>query len=289
MRGSHEGVGLGVIEGHGVEIDLLAVDPGDLGEGVSHRGLHADAEDVELEQAELLDVVLVELAHGKSHPARLDRGAIEQCGVGEQHPARVQSDVARQAVECLDEAEESVELATRGEPTEARRTQLGQLLERLPRIAGSDVGEGLGERIDLPRWHPERGTDVAHRVAYAIGVAHRDTGTALAAEALEDEGVDLGAPCGLDIDVDVGQSTAQRREEAFHHQTVRERVDAGDAEQVVDQAARTRATRGDTHPSVADQVDDLTDGEEVAGEAQRGDGGELGVEAFMNIMWTVPS
>ena len=268
VRGAHQRVGRLVVERHRVEVDDLAVDALDLGEGVGHRRLHADAEHVELEQPELLDVVLVELAHGEAHPAGLDRRAVEQRGVGEQHAARVQRDVARQTVERLDEGEEPVELAARGEPAEPGGAQLGQLLERLPRVARADVREGLGERVDLARRHAERGADVAHRVPHAVGVAHRHARAALAAEALEHAPVDLGAARGLDVDVDVGQRPAQRREEPLHEQAVRERVDAGDAEQVVDQAARTRAARRDAHLHPPDEVDHLADGEEVAGEAR---------------------
>ena len=90
-----------------------AVDPLDLVEGVGHRRLHPDAEHVELEQAELLDVVLVELAHREAQPAGLDRGAVEQRGVGEQHAARVQRDVAGQAVEALDQGRGSGRAARR--------------------------------------------------------------------------------------------------------------------------------------------------------------------------------
>ena len=153
-----------------------------------------------------------------------------------------------------------------------------------PRVARADVRERLGERVDLAGRHAERGTDVAHRVAHAVGVAHRDAGAALAAEALEDPLVDLGAARGLDVDVDVGQGAAQRREEPLHDQAVRERVDAGDAEQVVDQAAGAGPARGDAHVHPADEVDDLADGEEVAGEAERGDGAELGVEPLAHLV-----
>jgi hypothetical protein len=78
---------------------------------VLHRRLHPDAEHVELEQPELLDVVLVELAHREAQPAGLDRGAVQQRAVRQQHPARVQRDVPRQAVEPLDQAQQQVDAA----------------------------------------------------------------------------------------------------------------------------------------------------------------------------------
>jgi len=69
------------------------VHAGDLVQRVGHRGLHPDAEHVELEHAHHLDIVLVELAHRHAQPARLDRGSVEQPRAGQQHPARVQGHV----------------------------------------------------------------------------------------------------------------------------------------------------------------------------------------------------
>ena len=208
-----------------------------------HRRLHPDAEHVELEQPELLDVVLVELAHREAGVRRLDRGAVEQRGVGEQHPAGVHRDVARQPVEPLDEAEEQVEPLV----GEAAGGELGQVAQRHPGVAGADVGERLGDRVDLAGRHPERAADVADRVADPVGVHHRHADAALAAVAVEDRLVDLQPARGLHVDVDVGQRVAQRREEPLDQQVVADRVDPGDAEQVVDQAAGARAAGRAAH------------------------------------------
>ena len=54
-----------------------------------------------------------------------------------------------------------------------------------------------------------------------------------------------------------------------------DRVDPGDVEQVVDQAAGPRPAGGDPDPALPDEPDHLGDGEEVAGEAQVGDGLQL--------------
>ena len=86
-----------------------------MGEG----GLHAHAQDVELEQPESLDVVLVEGAHRIALCAGLDRRAVEEGGVGEEHAARVHGDVAGQAVEALDQVPEVVELTARGHAADA--------------------------------------------------------------------------------------------------------------------------------------------------------------------------
>ena len=147
-----------------------------------------------------------------------------------------------------------------------------------PGVAGTDVGERLGDRVHLPRRHAEGGADVTDRVADPVGVHHRDGDAPLAAEAVEDRAVDLLAPGGLHVDVDVGQRGAQRRQEPLHQQAVADRVDPGDAEQVVDQAAGAGPAGGTTDAHLADQVGDVGDGQEVGRVAQGPDGLELVVE-----------
>ncbi len=251
-----------------------AGDPLHLVEGVGHRRLHPDAEDVGLEQPEDLDVVLVELAHREPLPAGLDRPAVEQGGVPEQHPAGVQRDVPGQCVEPFDEVEQQVEPLVR----QPGPGQLGRLGDRAPRGRGPDVRERGGDGVDLGRRQAERRTGVADGVPHPVGVHHRDAADPLAAEPLDHPLVDLGATVGLDVDVDVGQLGPQRRAEPLHQQAVLERVDAADAHQVVDQAARPRAPGSDRDRPLAHQVAHLGDGEEVGRVPERRDGGELGVE-----------
>ena len=252
---------------------MAALDALDLGDGVGHRGLHPDAEHVELEQAEVLDVLLVELAHRVAQGAALHRGAVEQGAVGEQHPARVHRDVAGQPVEALHQPEEQVEAAPlpgRGLPGQAGRPQLGQVAQRHPGVAGPHVRERLGDGVDLAHRHAERGPDVADRVAHLVGVHHRDRRAPLPAVALQDRVVDLQPARGLHVDVDVGQRAPQRGQEALHQQAVTDRVDPGDAEQVVDQAAGAGAPGGAADAELADHLGDVADGQEVGGVAERG-------------------
>ncbi len=267
-----------VVEGHlrlVVEIEVHAVDTLDLEGGVCHGRLHPDAEDVELEQAHLLDVVLVELAHREAEPARLDRSAVEQHRVGQHDPAGVQGDVARQPVEPLDDVEHQLEPGH----VETTGPQLGQLGEGMAHVAGGDVRERLGHGVDLGRWQPERRTGVTDGVAHPVGVHHRDARDPVAAEVVEDPLVDLGASGRLHVDVDVGQLGPQRGAEALHEQPVAHRVDPGDAEEEVDERARTRASGRDPHPHLADEVAHLRDGEEVGRVAERLDDAQLVLES----------
>ena len=171
-----------------VEVDADAVNPGHLVDSVRHRGLHADAEDVELEQAQGLHVVLVELAHREPQPAGLDRGAIEQLLVGQDHPAGMDRDVPWQAVEPFHQVEED----TQARSSKADGPQLWQVGQGGPDIAGPNVRESLGDDVDLARRHPERGTDVPDGVAHPVGVHHRYTGDPVPAETFQDVLVDLG-------------------------------------------------------------------------------------------------
>src|SRR3954454_19632407 len=59
-----------------------------------------------------------------------------------------------------------------------------------------------------------------------------------------------------------------------------ERIDVGDAEQVVDEAAGPRSARGSADAHVADEIGDVGDGEEVRRIAELVEAGELIVEAL---------
>ncbi len=111
-----------------------------------------------------------------------------------------------QAVEPLDDVEHQLE----PRHVEPARPQLGQLGEGVADVAGGDVRERLGHRVDLVWRQAEGRTGVADRVTHAVGVHHRHARDPFAAEVVEDPLVDLGAARRLDVDVDVGQLGPQR-------------------------------------------------------------------------------
>ena len=100
-----------VVGGDPVQVDLLAGGARDLVQGVAHRREHPDAQDVELQVAEQLDVVLVGLDHPVAVRAPLERHPVHQVVVRQDDAARVQRDVAREAVQALGHAEQQLELA----------------------------------------------------------------------------------------------------------------------------------------------------------------------------------
>ncbi len=265
-----------IVERDAVEVDLLALGAGDLVEAVAHRREHPHAEDVELEVAEELDVVLVRLDHPVALERALERDPSEQVVVGQDDAGGVQGQVTREAVEALGDAEQQLELA--GVQVGAR--ELGQLLDRPAQVVRADVREGLGHGVDLDLRQAERLADLPYRRPGAVGLDHRDTRRSVVAVAREHHVVHVLAARGLDVDVDVRQLVAHRIEEPLEHQVVADRVDVGDAGQVAHErpggAAAARAA--DTHR--LDVLDDVGHGQEVGRVAELVDHVELVIQAL---------
>ena len=82
-------------------------------ERLVHRGEHPEPEQVELDELERLDVALVELDDDPvDHRRPLDRGDVDERRGGHEHPARVDREVAREAVDPGAELEPALPVAT---------------------------------------------------------------------------------------------------------------------------------------------------------------------------------
>ena len=101
-----------------------------------------------------------------------------------------------------------VKFATCGEPPQTGVAQLRQIAQRVASIAGTHMGEGLGESVDLAGREGECSAHITNGVAHAVGLHHRHGGDPLNTKTLNDRVVDLQASRGLDVDVDIGQLTA---------------------------------------------------------------------------------
>ncbi len=248
-----------VVERDPLEVDLLPHRPRDLIHRVAHRREHPHTEDVELQVAEQLDVVLVGLDHPVAVRGPLQRHPVDQVVGGQHDPAGMQRDVAREAVQTLGHAEQQLQLGHR----EVDPGELREARERLPEVPRRDVRERLRHHPDLDLRQAERLADLADRGARPIGVDHRDAAGALVAVAREDHVVDVLAPRGLDVDVDVRQLVAHRVQEAFEREVVTERVDVGDPQEVADEGAGgARAAARDVDPHRADVGRDVGHREE---------------------------
>ena len=107
-------------------------------ERLVHRGEHPEPEQVELDELERLDVALVELDDDAiDHRRALDRGDVDERRRGHQHPARMDREVAREAVDPGAELEPALPVR---EPDRRAAAGLGRRL-------GLDPGDrGVGGR-----------------------------------------------------------------------------------------------------------------------------------------------
>ncbi len=139
-------------------------------------------------------------------------------------------------------------------------------------VPGVDAG---GPGVHLLGGEAERLADVAHGRARPVGDDVGHLGRVAAAVALVDVLDDLLAPPRLDVHVDVGRSVTRRREEALEEQPEVDGVDVGDTERVADGRVgrRAAALAVDVEPPAHPR--DVPHHEEVAGEAQLADHGEL--------------
>ena len=262
-----------------VQVDLARLRARDLVQRVPHRRQQPDAQHVELQQAEDLDVVLVGLDHPVALERTLERHAVGQV-VARQHDARrVQREMPREPVQPFDDPEQQVELAR----VQVQPRQLGQVLHRLADVVRADVRERLGRDVDLALGQAERLAHLADGAARAVRVDHRHAGAPVVAVAGQDHVVDVLAPGRLHVDVDVGELVALRVDEPFEQQPVADRVHVGDPGQVADERSGRRAAARAPDAHGPDVVHDVGHGQEVGREAHRLDHGQLVIEAVADL------
>ncbi len=283
LAGLEELVGRRVVERDGAEVEglLLGLEVGALvdeadGDVDDREGL--EAEEVELDQARLLDVVLVVL--GDDDLAVLEaRDVIPERPLADDHARGVHAGVAGEALQLL----RLLEQLGDGGVAVPQRLELGLDVEGLGDGVG-DPGALDGDQVgDLLRLHGGEAHGAGHVLDDALGlqlVEGGDLPDAVLAVAIGDVGDDLVAPVHAEIDVEVGHAHALRVEEALEEQVVREGIEVGDPHRVRDQGAGAGAAAGaDGDVVLLGEADEVPDDEEVAGEVHADDDVELGLEA----------
>ena len=243
----------------------------DLVERVAHRAEHPHTQDVELQVPQQLDVVLVGLDHAVAVGAAFQRDAFDQVVARQHDAARVHRDVAREPGDPLGHREQQFHLL---EP-QVDPLEFGQAVDRLAQVARRDVRERLRDHAQLDLGQTERLAHLADRRARAVGVDHRDASRPLGAVTGQDHVVDVFAPGGLDVDVDVGQVLAHRVHEPFERQVVTQRVDVGDAGEVAHERAGGAAPARGPDAHGLHVGDDVGHGQEVGREPHAPDHREL--------------
>ncbi len=233
-------------------------------------------EEVELDQADELDVILVELGDQRvGARLRVQRAEIGQLARSDQHATGMHADVARQALELLGEAqklahfffgrlalvEQRLDLAR---INDVRRRVAAAPLERhrAARLERNQLGDAVAEAVR----EVQDAADVAHHRLGRHRAEGRDLRYRLGAVLLLDVIDDTVAAVLAEIDVEVRHRHALRIQEALEQQRIPQRVQIGDAEAVGDQRAGAgAASRPDRHAVAPRPVDEVGDDQEVAG------------------------
>jgi len=265
-----------VVERHGLQVEGAVAQL----VHVAHRPVEdrerGEAEEVELDEARLLDVVLVELAHHR----RRAFGAIERREVREppgrdEHAARVHAHVAREALQRLRERHQLGDFLLLLHQLLQLRLDEESLLERDADLEGNQ----LRDAVHLAVGHREHASHVAHDRLRRHRAEGRDLRDALGAVFLLHVVDDAVATVLAEIYVEVGHRHALRIQEALEQQVVAQRVEVGDAERIGDERSRAGAAAG-THRNAVRlrPVDEVGDDEEVARETHLDDGLHLELE-----------
>ncbi len=203
---------------------------------LADRREHAQAEDIDLEEAERVEVVLVPGDHGAPrHRRRLDGSDVHERLRAEHEAPDVDRQVARIALDRVGHREHLADAQVlRLEP--ARRDALVVDLVELvpPRDQRAEAVHLLERQAEgLPHFAERALAAVRDDLAHHRGV--------VAAVGVVDGLNDLFAALVLEIDVDVRRLAALRGEEALEEQVAARRIDRRDAEAVADGAVRRAA------------------------------------------------
>ncbi len=242
----------------------------------------AQAEEVHLEQAELGDVVHVELRDELGLALLLQRQVLGERPVADHHGGRVDGVVADEALEAHGEVDDLLDLLVGVVGLLELAVLRHRVLEgRRRRLLGDHLGDLVADRVGLA--HDARG--VAHGRARGHGAEGDDLRHPVAAVLLRHVVDDFAAPVDAEVHVDVGHALAPRVEEALEQQVVLERVDVGDAERVADDGPGGGTSAGSHGDAVVlGELHVVPDDEEVGVEPHLADDAELEVEALDDLL-----
>jgi hypothetical protein len=204
-------------------------------ERAAHAAEHAEAEDVDLHEAELLDILLFPFHHpALGHGGRLDGDEAVEPLAREDEAAGMLRQVARRADQLTRQLQRE------------REARIGAVEPELVDVAVGDALAGPaphlpGERGRQVLGQAQRLAHLAHRAARAEAADHGGERGVIVRVGAIDPLDHVLAPLMLEIDVDVGRLVAVLGNEALEQQAMLDRVDRGDAEDVADHRIGRRA------------------------------------------------
>ena len=264
-----------IVEAQAVEVGPDAMGPLDHLQALGDRGEGAQPQQIHLDEAEVLDVVLVELDHHPAlHAGALHRDHVDERLASDQHAADVDGEMPGSA---LDGPQDLQELLPRERSAGGMRLQAGRLQGVLHPALAPAV-DGLGEPVDDRLGEAHRLAHLAHRKARAEGDHVGDHPGALRPVLLVHVLDHLLAVIGGEVDVDVGRPLMVDVEKALEEEVVSDGVDPGDAKEVGDDGISGAAPPLPGHPMLSGPPHDLVDDQEEFGEIGLLDDVELGLQ-----------
>ncbi|VVN28337.1 hypothetical protein PS624_04701 [Pseudomonas fluorescens] len=234
-------------------------------EATTNRAEHAEGEDIHLEQAHRIEVVLVPLDdRALGHRGVLHRHQRVQRLLGNHETTGVLRQMSGEADQLSGQAQHPAQhRALRVETT------LEQTLDWRRFIA--PVAAAIGQCVDLIRRQAQGLGHIAYGASGVVGADHCGQCCATAAIATEHVLQDFFAAFVLEVDVDVRRFVALLRHKAFEQQRGAIRVDLGDAQGKAHRRVGRRATALTENALLAGKAHHVMYGEEVAFIAEFGD------------------
>ena len=234
-------------------------------EAAAQGAEHAQGEDVDLEQADRVEIVLVPLDHrALGHAGILHRDQGVQWLFGDDEAAGVLREVARKTDQLVGQGQH---------PAQDRTLRIEAGLFQAFGAGGlvAPAAAAVGQDVDLLGRQTQGLGYVAHRAGAVVGADHRGQRRALASVACENVLDDLLATLVFEIHVDVRWFVALAGKEALEQQVGPVRVQLGDAEgEAHCRVGRRAAALAKDFPAPG-EGDDVLHGEEIAFIAQFGD------------------
>ena len=284
VAAGHHLVGLRVVERERLHRDPLARRALDDVQRVLDHVEVAQAQEVHLQQADLLDRLHRELRDravdlravlARAGVGELERHDVRQRAVGDHDRGGVDRRVADDALEPLGDVDDLLGDRVARDLGGEVGARLEALLEAR-RAAHDRVRDQLGELVPHPVVVAEHARGVARRGAREHLAEGDDLGHAIGAVLLGHVPDHALAAAHAEVDVDVRHRDALGVQEALEQQVVGERIDVRDLQRVGDDAAgRGAAARADRDPVGLGVVDEVPDDQEVGVEAHRVDHAEL--------------
>ncbi len=250
----------------------------DEGEAIFEDGHHAEAEEVDFDDAEVGAVFLVPLDDGAAgHGGALERNDVVELALADDHAAGVLAEVAREVLQ----ADAELEVFGDARVLDVEAGVVEGVGHGVVLAAPLPLADERGEAAEGFLVEAEGFADFARGGLAAVGDDVGGHGGAELAVALVDvlDGL-LAFFFGGEVEVDVGPLAAVLAEEALEEEVHLDGIDGGDFEGIANSGVGCGTAALDEDVVLFAVADDVPNDEEVAGEAEAGDEGELAVDLF---------